>query len=529
MTISLTAFAGTQPKQAARKLSAGASVKATNTRLTDGSLRAWRGAASVHQFPSAMASFVLHDGTWEGFSTATSFVAGPTATDRLYIAGANTAPQVRVGANTYPLKLEAPTVAPSIATIGTPDEAVAVKVGYVYTWLTGLDEESSPSPLSNTLLTSPATEIQISNIPAAPNSRGITKLRLYRSQTDVTGVTSLFFVKELPLPLTTFNHLLATDPLQEEINTIAYDPAPDGMEGLIALPNGIMAAFDGRELLFSEPYKPHAWPEAYRLFTDYEIVGLAAFGSMIAVMTTGTPYRVQGTHPDNMVMEQIEQDAPCVSQLGIVDMGYAAAYPSTDGLMLITAQGAQLVTGAVFSPEEWQELEPTTFKAARHEGQYLYSNLSGVTRTMGVIDVSGNNPHHCVVELEADALWHDLLTGHTYFLDNASNVRRFHDDDTPLLQYTWKSSELTSPAPLNYGAFMVDSDPEDGEAVGQTVCTFFADGVQRHQVTVDAFKAIRLPSGFIARRWQIQLSGTQRVTAVRMAQTMEQLLQVPNG
>ncbi|MGL1400235.1 hypothetical protein ACSTI4_24935, partial [Vibrio parahaemolyticus] len=76
-----------------------------------------------------------------------------------------------------------------------------------------------------------------------------------------------------------------------------YNPPPAGLRGLTAMPNGMMAAFDGKDLYFCEPYLPHAWPASYTLTTDFPIVGLGAFGTSLVVMTTGNLYLVSGTAP----------------------------------------------------------------------------------------------------------------------------------------------------------------------------------------------------------------------------------------
>ena len=48
------------------------------------------------------------------------------------------------------------------------------------------------------------------------------------------------------------------------------------MKGLIALPNGVFAGFTGKRICFSEPFLPHAWPVAYRITLEEEIVSIAA-------------------------------------------------------------------------------------------------------------------------------------------------------------------------------------------------------------------------------------------------------------
>ena len=50
------------------------------------------------------------------------------------------------------------------------------------------------------------------------------------------------------------------------------------MKGLTAIGNGIFAGFSGKRLCFSEPFLPHAWPVAYRITLEDEIVGICMAG-----------------------------------------------------------------------------------------------------------------------------------------------------------------------------------------------------------------------------------------------------------
>ena len=58
-------------------------------------------------------------------------------------------------------------------------------------------------------------------------------------------------------------------------------------------------------------------------------------------MTKGMPYVAQGTHPENMTAARLDVNLPCVTARGIVDMGYAVAYPSPYGLVMISANDAE--------------------------------------------------------------------------------------------------------------------------------------------------------------------------------------------
>lgn len=66
------------------------------------------------------------------------------------------------------------------------------------------------------------------------------------------------------------------------------------LNGIINLPNGMVAGFLGRDIYFCEPYRPFAWPENYIQTIDDPVVGLGRMDTTLAVLTTGNPYFIQG-------------------------------------------------------------------------------------------------------------------------------------------------------------------------------------------------------------------------------------------
>ncbi|NKB96795.1 hypothetical protein HED48_23285 [Ochrobactrum intermedium] len=81
------------------------------------------------------------------------------------------------------------------------------------------------------------------------------------------------------------------------------------------------------------------------LTTDADIVGLGAIGTSLVIATKANPYLATGSSPDTMQMVKLEANLPCVNARGIVDLGFAIAYPSNEGLAAVAANGeAKLVT-----------------------------------------------------------------------------------------------------------------------------------------------------------------------------------------
>lgn len=675
MRIKLENFKGMIPRVQPRLLPAGYAQTAENVMLDTGLISPLRETETVYTFDAARDVFTRFNDAWYGWQgEGISAVPGPVAQNRLYVTG-DGAPKLLYQGDFYPLALEAPASAPTVAFTNkpadpTPDDpddpvtepttggttpaalqilrqpvgsisgyvlqtqpaiaivdaagllcagdnttevTVAISEGtmgallgtrvetavngivrftdlnltgdvdtdyrlsftsgdlteaesdivlvtenyddvtssvvFAYTFVTSLGEESAPSPLSDALDFYPGLIVRLSNFEAAPAGRLIDKMRLYRSVTSLAGVTDLYFVAEVAATTLTHDHDLEVEPIVEVLPSADFDTPPDDMEGIIGLPNGMMAAFAGREVLFCEPYKPHAWPTKYRLTTDFDIVGLAAFGSTIAVLTVAVPYVVTGSHPETMVMERLEVNYPCLSRRGIVDLGYSIAYPSTDGLVTLGQAGAQLVTRKALTRDQWRSMAPTSFIAAQSEGRYVVSHQSasatdkdtvdwvlfgiwddGLTpaeaaamsdsRRVTIFDLTGDAPFLWQTDEDLASLFLDVEDGQLYVIeaDAPTEIRAWHSGDPK--SFTWRSGVARTGYPTNFGAIEIRTDA----AAGTSLTTrLYADGSLVATIT-DRNTPARLPGGFLATEWAVEMSGTDTVNAVLIANTVEELL-----
>lgn len=524
MKLRLAGFKGEIPRIHPRLLPEDAAQVAENTRLENGALVPLNATtlAAMTDAP-AVTIYRRPDGEWLSWDSEVDAVDGPVATLRTYVTGLG-APRVLgdIGAGEdYPLALYPPDDALVAVPDGVVDDALSEAALYTYTFVTEFDEESQPAPLSSALVISPNVTVDLSGFSTPVSGRGIDRYRVYRSQTNSLGQTNLYFVAELPLTEPEpWTHDLATHPMQEAIPTLDYDPPLTSLTGITACANGIMAAFSGKDLYFCEPYRPHAWPTKYSLTVDFEIVGLAALGASVVILTKGTPYIAQGTHPDAMVLQRIEQNLPCVSARGIVDLGYSVAYPSTEGLVTVSPEtGAQMVTRGLFTRQQWDAMNAETFIAGQHIGRYIASHLpAGATeREIRIIDLSGEQPFLIRSSEPAEAMFFELGTGRLFLLLGETDIHEWDSLSAPPKAMIWRSRLYSLPGPVNFGAILVEADdftaPDPANAV-----RVYADGILRATITTFN-EAVRLPSGFLALRWEVEIIGTVTVTSITVAHT----------
>lgn len=531
MKITIDAFEGKIPRIQPRLLPPKNAADVANARLNRGGLEPIRASVSAGALGAASTGFYLHGSTFIPLAANSDAAPGPVAQSRLYLThGASGVPQLYYEGSYYPLALPDPTSAPTITLGGTLNAELAESVLYCFTWVTSLGEESRPSPLSAALNWSPGCTVTVNMAGSSvPVGRLVTKKRIYRSVTSASGVTDLFFVAEIAAATTSYLHNIENAPPAEAITCRDYDPPVDTLMGITAMPNGVMAAFSGRTLYFCEPYIPHAWPTKYSLKFNDEIVGLAAFGSTLAVLTTGTPYVVQGLHPESMAMDRMEVPAPCVSRRGIVDIGYAAVYPSTDGLVQVSQSGAQVISKALFTREQWQkDITPATIRGGYYEGRYVMSYRPGNAgaRLTAMIPLDGDGTSVVPVTGEPVAYFrHHVETGRMLALLNSDSVSIVSFDDMAgaLRTYLWLSKPFKLDAPTNFGAIYVEAEAPPDESTPVLAVKVLRGGAV--VATISSLNKIeRLPSG-LSDLWQIEVSGNCTVTKVVLAGTPDEVWQ----
>jgi hypothetical protein len=313
---------------------------------------------------------------------------------------------------------------------------------------------------------------------------------------------------------TTYTDSVASESLGEVLPTEIYDAPNDDTVGLVEHPSGFLAGFFGKTLCFSEIGAPHAWPIDYRLATNHDIVGLGVFGNSVVVTTKGWPYIAIGSDPSAMTMVELEIEQACVSKRGIVDFGAAVCYPSSDGLILISGNGAQNITSGIYTRDQWQALSPSTLLAFNWEQWYLGFYDDGSVQRAFVIDPFGPELGVQYIDKYATGGYKDIEEDLLYLIIN--NQIEVWDQGTKLT-FTWESKPVYTPHAVNMAAAKVIADDYP------VTVKFYVDDVKRYTRTVDSEFAFRLPGGFRGEKFEIVIEGTRRVSEAIMATTMTEL------
>lgn len=403
------------------------------------------------------------------------------------------------------------------------DPPADVTRAYVWTLVNTYGEEGVPSPA--TMFTFPlgAVDISVAWAPSALNYAPIKEVRIYRTP-DSSTVAEYFYVGKIdvldaPAATLTFRDDVPAAELNEQLASTNYYPPDPSLKGLMCLPNGILMAWAGNELHFSDAYKPWSWPPAYVLtFGDYNIVGAIAVGGSVLVTTTGKPYLVAGVSPDAMTNSALNIQQAGASKWALADIGGQIVYASHDG---IVAFDGGLPTMAFsdnyFTRDVWRARYAAGLSSMRFavwDGRLIvYSSAAAFTPFMIGLDEARG----AMTELPGLIAQCSFVSpvADQCFIVNGSSLLRLAGG--PQLTVKWTSRTFVLNRPCNF-------------SVAQAVCEgewhvrVYADGQLRHsQLGLSGNVTFRLPAGFLSDRWQIEITGTGNFRELRVAETATDL------
>jgi len=382
------------------------------------------------------------------------------------------------------------------------------------------------------------------------------------------------FVAEIPVATSSYADSLTTAQLGETLGTVGWLPPPSDLAGLVGLPGGSLVGFSGNTVWFSEPYYPHAWPPGYAITLPVlKIIGLGIVGTSVGVMTDTRPIFIHGGIPGSMYTEQIPLQEPCVAKATIAMDEDGVVYASPNGLVVISPSARGLVTGNLFTADEWRPLVPQTMKAAILQGRY-FGVFPNQTPSRALLLSRTDPPALSHLQLPAIALHTDARNGFLFYVhDTDHKVYQLDADDTQPLSYEWKSKRFFGEKAITLSLLRLDADysqvmdmayyeaqrdaalawnsahysgdlmgainaqpingwdingsilqnlPEAASARTVQVVLYGDDGEVRANLQPTSVDPIRIPP-FKSRQLEVSILGNIDVRSLRMATTLEEL------
>ncbi len=371
--------------------------------------------------------------------------------------------------------------------------------------------------------------------------------------------------------------------LNNQLPSTNFFPPPANLQGIVALPNGMMAGFKANEVWFCEPYRPHAWPPGYVQTTEYPVVGLGTTNGALIAATSANPYVFQGTNPAAMAPLKCPVTAPCLSRGSILSGENGVTYMSPNGLMQVMPTGIVLnTTDMWFTREGWQTLTPQKYTRAIFLASCYF--CFGSTSPLGVSPADSSVAQQgFTIELDQDnqsfSIWpqpgghrlgfipqvshlgtniDNLITdpwtgigmvvsnGNVYFYDFSSTNTQY-----TMAPYTWKSKIYQQNTKKNYSAIRVfftrppnapTQAPCPNEACADDpswntlaanqlgIIKTYADvNCDGEMVLVDAREIrrsgelLRIVGDFKAEQWQWEIDGRVIISNVQIATSVKEL------
>ncbi|WP_031431836.1 hypothetical protein [Methylomicrobium agile] len=393
------------------------------------------------------------------------------------------------------------------------EEATEKERYYVFTYVTPLGEEGPPSPpalikvndLQDVALAFVGEPLSGYNLGAGA------RRRVYRTAQGTTDTTYLY-VGEAPIEDLTMQDNLLDVSLGEILPSTTWFPPPADLAGIMVTPNGFLVGFSGNAVCASEIGFPHAFNPLNQLSFSKPITGMAITGDSIIVLTEDAPYLVTGQRPEELSAVLIDHPQTCANRASIVNMGGYVMMASPDGLLSVTANDMAVASQQFFTRDQWQAYSPSTMRGFFYEGIYIgFSDTQAFMFDM-------RDEQTVLTELEGFnfiAGYRDNQSDTLFLLDANGNIKSWETGSPSSM--TWKSKPQRVPVPMCPAAIRVF-------ASGPVTFNLWADGINVvTNMLISGNSAARLPAGYKAIEFQLQITGSSSVDSVTIANSMKEL------
>ncbi len=331
------------------------------------------------------------------------------------------------------------------------DSVVSTATSYVYRFVNDLGDYGAPSSASDTVVRPDGGSVVVTTPTTAPpgsdSTYGLTLKQIFRAISG-SGGTAFFLVAEIPLAQADFvdeiDDSVAVE--NEVLDSEEWDVPPDDLQGIIALPNGMMAGFRRNQLCLSVSGFPHAWRVRDRKTTDTDIVAIANIDNTIVIGTKSRVYTATGTSNDSYAMSAPGAPQACLSKRSMVFLdGVGVVFASPDGWVACagSAGNVPIVTETIFKKDQWEALNPGSIVAAVHDGMLFWFSTGQTPDSGYCLDLRESGAGLIALSFHAEALFVDPLTDSLYLVLSAVN-----EPTDALLPVASSAPTISAPARL---------------------------------------------------------------------------------
>jgi hypothetical protein len=182
-------------------------------------------------------------------------------------------------------------------------------------------------------------------------------------------------------------------------------------------------------------------------------------------------------------------------------------YASPDGLVMARDNGLSVATESTLSRDQWQDLSPSSIVGFHWEGYYVGFYANGVESKGFIFDPRGGKNSYVKLDFYATAGFNDLENDELYLVVGGSVVKFASGSSLPM---SWKSKKFYAQRPICPGVAKLECDTYSPAPTFK----LFADGSLKHTQTVSSSSLFRLPGGYKANEFEIQIEGSVAVNEV---------------
>jgi hypothetical protein len=585
----IVGFLGITPRTSERLVTDMAAQVAENVDLLSGEIRPIRPpllANSPSVYGVKLAAYRAYNGVtekWRTWDTDVDVAVAPLSPDveqRYYWTGDGCpryATFTNFGTTDWALGIPNPTAKPSASATGGVGSTI--NRAYCYTlYQPSTGEETGPSPVGDIASGKADGTWTITGFSGTPtNDRAVSynTSGLYQRLYRTSGTSADFqLVSERAVATTDWTDtVLDAAMMGDSLLSSGWLPPPVDLKGLITLPNGCMVGFHGNELCYSEPYQPHAWPDANKNQTESVIVGIESFGTAVVACTKTRPYVFDGVTPDVVTGDKVNKIWPCLSKRSVCAVGDGVIYSTNTGMVYVGSAGPRIWTEGLYTLYEWEKLAPSTFVCVMSNDKVYALHTPVGSAYPSLLQIAPSEKASLtVIGTDATELYADSLDGNLYLVK--TEVYQYNGTPNARSTFVWRSKAFELPVPVNLGVGLIEYVGElsvdqiasgyaqiiTALATNQTVITvgtsvgafrqinfadapiggamgiapipskneflkytLYADGKAVATIDVLSGKTFRLPGGYTSDVLTHELTGNVRVRYLKVSENMEGL------
>lgn len=542
MKLDIPVFAGSIPRTARHLIKAPYGVIAEDCKLLNGNLSAWREKQWMQNSPVGLNKRFLLGDNWLVLPMDASIANGATLGDHFYVTGRVEFPEEvvmddegvfhfsRLGVPCPNKKLSASPVDFNADIDVECYERDLEHRSYAYSFVNDKGYEGSLSPASDIVEVIDGIPVIVSGWEKPEPSWNVNTVRIYRTVSGYdagkemgnTLNTVFMFVGECDVNANFFNDVLLNSELTHAYSGSESKPPVAGMKGITLIKaTNTYAGFAGNKVYFTRNNEPYNWSVEYAL--DDNVRGIVESGGNLYVATDGHPYVIAAIADDSKAhTRQVlrhYQPFPMVGAYGhcMIEANGGAIFPSHNGLVYMQGNGPPVViTDALYSPDDWQQLQPDTAVLAVHN-EYLFCFMAHHAFAMALFRKDNDHSYDTHFTL-SDREIHYAYTNRlgALILQNKDGCYLWQGSDLER-KYRWRSAVIDVGVPVNFSHIRVRGGN------GASDVKVFADGVCIMNRPINFNYPMSLPLWGTGEQFEIELTGTAGISSVCMAVSVTEM------